>query len=136
MHVKGFDFQLDMSQLELRSLLKDKILLPYHGDLPDAISGSEASLYINVQPTQKVKCVLHADRPRIVDWSKGELISLLDRFFAEEDSVGLNPYWHGVWQANYISWRTIIKRPECLKYTLSVIDTQSTSELIKQIRPA
>lgn len=136
MYVKGFDFQMDLSQLEPHSLFKDKIMLPYRGPLPDAVSGNEAVLYINVQPTQKVKCVLYADRPYVVDWERDELIDLLDRFFAEECSVGLSPYWHGVWHANYISWRRAAKCPECLRYTLSIAGPEAVEGLIDHISHA
>lgn len=107
------NFALDTSAVELRSVDREDIRLPYMGALPQQMSPAiDAYIYFNVQITQEVKVVLvvtlksgkRIRRPLVV--SNTELISLLDKFFCQpRERTGLDLYDLGLWQAHYIDWR-------------------------------
>lgn len=87
-------------------------MLPYRGALPGQMSSaSSAYLQVNVQPTQGAQLVLVVNKGtgkvrRPLEATNEEIIDLLDRFF-EQKNTGLDAYWLGFEQANYIGWKQI-----------------------------
>lgn len=106
------DFELDAGAIKLRSVDQQDIMLPYGGALPDQISSaSSALLQINVQPIQGAMLALVVERNgkdfrRPMDVSNQEVIDLLDKFFDQQDT-GLDTYWLGFAQGNYMGWRQV-----------------------------
>lgn len=108
------DFELDTSAIKPHSANSQDIMLPYSGTLPVQMSSvSSAFLQVNVQPIQGAMLALVANRNgkefrRPVEATNQEVIDLLDSFFDQKDT-GLDTYWLGFEQANYMGWRQIVK---------------------------
>lgn len=106
------NFELDASAVELHSMNLQDIMLPYSGALPEQMSSvSSAFLHVNVQPIQGAMLALVVKRNgkefrRPMDVSNQEVIDLLDNFFEQQDT-GLDTYWLGFAQSNYMGWRQI-----------------------------
>lgn len=105
-------FELDAGAVELHSEKPQDIILPYCGALPGRMSSaSSAYLQVNVQPTQGAQLVLVVNKGtgkvrRPLEATNEEIIDLLDKFF-EQKNTGLDAYWLGFEQANYIGWKQI-----------------------------
>lgn len=115
-------FEIEPAAITLRTLDKRNINLPYTGPLPVEFDGAEnPRISMFVRPGD-VRVVLFANRDgkRIsasVEATDKEIDDLLFRFFYKEgkDSQtfptrpdsGLNPYWMGCYQAEYMMWRQI-----------------------------
>ncbi len=113
--VEDFDgFELDASAIKPHSANSQDIMLPYSGALPAQMSSaSSVFLQVNVQPIQGAMLALVVDRNgkefrRPVEATNQEVIDLLDAFFNQQDT-GLDTYWLGFEQANYMGWRQIAK---------------------------
>lgn len=112
-------FTLDTEKIELHSVHKLNIELPYHGPLPKQFDGTiNPRVYFNVQAAQGAKVLLLADKPNgkevraRVDASEDEIKSILRRFFHREGGktrfdCGLTPYWLGAWAAHFREWELI-----------------------------
>lgn len=106
------NFELDADAIKLRSVDPQDIMLPYSGALPDRMSlVSSAFLQVNVQPIQGAMLALVVKRNgkdfrRPMDVSNQEVIDLLDKFFDQQDT-GLDTYWLGFAQGNYMGWRQV-----------------------------
>jgi len=134
------DFELDATAIDLRSASDQDILLPYRGELPKKISmASSAHIYLNIQLSQQMKVVLVATMEngkkirRPLDATTEEIMDLLDRFFDQKDSSGLTPYWLGVWQTNYTTWKQLTRRPDRLVSFLDTISAQDRMYLLKYL---
>lgn len=107
-------FELDASAIKPHSANLQDIMLPYSGALPAQMSSaSSVFLQVNVQPIQGAMLALVANRDgkefrRPVEATNQEIIDLLDTFFEQKDT-GLDTYWLGFEQANYMGWRQIAK---------------------------
>lgn len=128
------DFELDATAIELRSASDQDIMLPYRGELPKKMSmASSAHIYLNIQLSQQTKIALVVTMEtgkkirRPLDATAEEIMDLLDRFFDQKDNSGLSPYWMGVWQANYITWKQLTHRPASL---ISFFDTLSDQDKV------
>lgn len=107
-------FELDAGAVKLHSTNSQDIMLPYGGTLPAQMSSaSSVFLQVNVQPIQGAMLALVVNRNgkeirRPVEATNQEVIDLLDNFFEQHDT-GLDTYWLGFEQANYMTWRQIAK---------------------------
>lgn len=105
-------YELDEDTVELHSINRRVITLPYKGSLPQWIpSESRAYLQICVQPVQGATLALITRKggkkiSHIVSASKQEIIDLMDSFF-EQEKTGLDDFYCGYGQANYTEWRKI-----------------------------
>lgn len=112
-------FTLDADKIEMHSISKNNVELPYCGPMPEQFDGtSNARISFNVQPTQ-CNVLLKADKPNgktikaIVDAENGEIRNILNTFFFDDDksntgSTGLKPFWEGIWTAHFIDWKKIV----------------------------
>lgn len=133
-------FALDADAIDLRSVSKDDIMLPYHGPLPAQLSGaSGAQIYLNIQVSQPIKVVLvvsgsNRKKDRFaLEATAEEIKSLLDRFFDQKENSGLSAYWLGIWQANYITWRQLIVCPSRLIAFLDSISDRDRTYLLEYL---
>lgn len=115
-------FELDASAIELRSAEKWKIMLPYHGPLPEKMSSTfSAYIQITAQPVQGVKCILVVDlingkrMRRPLEITNEQVMDLLDKFFAvgsgrpaTPQATGLAPRQLGNEECNYFNWRMLV----------------------------
>ncbi len=96
------------------SLCKDRVVLPYTGDLPPQFDGyctPEVRMVVKpgdvrlqlvaYQGKSSVRAILDADHKEIVD--------VLDKFFQDVGcgTTGLSPFWEGTWFAHYIDWKRL-----------------------------
>ncbi len=134
------NFELDATAIELRSASNQNIMLPYHGDLPKKMRmASSAHIYLNIQLSQKAKVVLVATMGdgnkirRPLDATAEEIVDLLDHFFDQKDNSGLDPYWLGVWQTNYITWKQLTYHPDHLVSFFDSLSDQDKAYLLKYL---
>lgn len=134
------DFELDATAIELRSASDQDIMLPYRGELPKKMSmASSAHIYLNIQLSQQTKIVLVATMEtgkkirRPLDATAEEIMDLLDRFFDQKDNSGLAPYWMGVWQTNYTTWKQLTRCPDRLTSFFDTLSDQDKSYLLKYL---
>ena len=117
------NFALDTGAIQMQSAAKNFVLLPYIGELPESLNeATNARICFNVQPTRQPSAILNVtdatgeERRYLLNAKYNEIAVLLGQFFGvygdgrNEDS-GLDPYWLGFWQANYIAWNRIIDNP-------------------------
>lgn len=133
-------FALDATAIDLRSVSKQDIMLPYHGSLPAQMSeASGALIYLNIQVSQPIKVVLvvsgsNSKKSRFpLDVTAEEVKSLLDRFFDQKEKSGLSSYWLGIWQANYITWRQLTTCPSRLTDFLDGISDRDRAYLLEYL---
>lgn len=133
-------FELDATAIDLRNVSDQDIMLPYRGALPKQMSdASSAHLYLNIQLSQQARIVLIVTNDkgkkirRPLEATAEEIMALLDRFFDQKDNTGLSPYWLGIWQANYMTWRQITNCPERLLSFLDSLSTNDRAYLLKYL---
>ena len=131
---------LDVKSVGLKSVSESDIKLPYLGDLSGKMLAESASIYLNVQPTQRVRALLVVKGKsgevikRPLQVSSGEIVALLDKFFQQDqEDTGLSPYWLGLWQAHYIDWRKIVTGPDRLLEILYTLTKEDRASLIKHM---
>lgn len=133
-------FELDATAIDLRSVSNQDIMLPYRGALPKQMSNaSSAHLYLNIQIPQQARIVLVAtmgngkEIRRYLDVTVKEIMDLLDCFFDQKNNSGLEPYWMGVWQANYTTWKQLTHCPGRLTSFLDTLSDQDKMYLLKYL---
>lgn len=136
MHITHpIDYTLDVNAIGMRSIDKRKVILPYNGDLPDAIHCSmefQPYIQMTVRLAQgaRIALVTYKDHKEIrtrLKMSNEEIVDILDRFFAQGDrATGLVSYWLGRWAAYYSEWRHIAINPTEI---LNIISSVSESEI-------
>lgn len=133
-------FELDAAAVELRSVSDQDIMLPYRGALPKQMStASSAHLYLNIQLSQQARIVLVVTTDkgkklrRPLEATAEEIMALLDQFFDQKDSTGLSPYWLGIWQAHYTTWKQITRCPDRLASFFDSLSTNDKAYLLKYL---
>lgn len=122
--VNGTPFQILPEEIGAKSLSKSEITLHYSGDVPvqsqdDVVLLSQIHFIVRrpFQPlaVQLVVRSMHSgmslQKRYAVSCTSDEIISVLDRFFADPNSgtSGMEPYWEGFSQASYIAWKQAVK---------------------------
>ena len=113
-----------------KSGAKNVVMLPY-GEHADVKSGRAAEIRVDLpHPIEGIKLRLimpaGSDDSKSVyrihaeDW---EVMNLLDAFFGvthggQGEGTGLDRYWFGHYQANYLVWREVTNNPLILMYKL------------------
>lgn len=141
--VKGYKadfagFELDASKIELRSVHKREIHLPYSGPLPDALQDNDGAV-IFVVPTVNLRIGVSLivtkgkDKTRCrIAATPQEINSILFPFFFQDKGnnsyptnrdCGLTDYWLGNYQSSYTHWRRL------------VIEGYGVDDLISQLSP-
>lgn len=100
------------------STSKDRVVLPYTGNLPSQFKGcTTPEIRILVKPGDvRVQLTARQKGQRrimaIVDADSKELCSVLDKFFESvgDGSTGLSPFWEGVWFAHYADWKSALRK--------------------------
>ena len=133
-------FALDVNQIELHSKCENEICLPYHGPLPDALAiASSACICIRVVPIRPaaVYLALHMPWGRVkkyrLDCTREEIISLLDRFFDEENDTGLSQYWFAVCHSNFCTWSITVGNPMEIVSLINSFPLQAKEEILRNI---
>lgn len=125
MHIKSTlvetfsNFPLDTSKIELHSISKRKIHLPYSGPLPADLSnaiGEAISISIHVGLTVGVLLIAEKDGKKLrypIEATPQEINDILFPFFFDRDGhtrwdTGLERYNLGLWQGSYINWRRLV----------------------------
>lgn len=137
---------LDVAEVRLRSRRRDRVVLPYSGDLaPLCRSPESAEIAINVQPFSRRSAVLSVldENGRhtryTVSMSSDEVDEILSRFFdlygcGRSADSGLSDYWLGVWQANYIAWRRIAKNAYDALTAVENMDQPTRMTFLSELR--
>lgn len=114
-------FVLDTDKIELHSTDKQRIMLPYVGHLPVEFEGAEnPRISMFVRPGD-VRIVLFANRDgkklhASIEATPKEINDIMFRFFFKDKGNnachtrfdnGLDRYWLGYYQAEYMMWRQI-----------------------------
>lgn len=139
MHIKDFDgFRLDAAAVDLHSLSKQNIRLPYSGPLPDALQDNDgAALSVMFRAGLAVSVCLEVNAGKgkhryPVECTAGEVNDLLFSLFTVDAGnnsfpltrdCGLSPYWRGFHQNAYINWRRV------------VFEGYGLDDLIRQLSP-
>ncbi|NBK77358.1 hypothetical protein D5272_01820 [bacterium D16-76] len=99
------------------STSKDRVVLPYTGDLPSQFTDcTTPEIRILVKPGDvRVQLTARQNSRKImaiVDADSAELCSVLDKFFERvgNGSTGLSPFWEGVWFAHYADWKSALRK--------------------------
>lgn len=142
--VKGYKtdfagFELDASKIELHSIHKREIHLPYSGPLPDALQdndGAVISVMITVHLRIGISMIVTKGRDKIrcqIDATAKEVNDLLFAFFYHHPkkenecrtnfNCGLAHYWIGYYHSCYIHWKQF------------VYNGHSMMELVNQLSP-
>lgn len=115
--VKEKGWELDLSKIGTSSKAKDAIVLPYSGDLGFGKDYTAELLIQILRPYEDVNMTLRimeasekkpfasfdmeADREEI----KRILEPVLAANGSQGEESGLDPYWYGFYQANYLTWK-------------------------------
>ena len=131
-------FELDTVAIKLHSANSQDIMLPYSGTLPEQMSSvSSAFLQVNVQPIQGAMLALVVERNgkqfrRPMEATNQEIMTLLDQFFNQQDT-GLDTYWLGFEQANYMGWRQVAADYRRLLKPLMALPIQERAYLSRRL---
>ena len=129
---------LDTDTIKMHSANSQDIMLPYSGALPEQLSSvSSAFLQVNVQPIQGAMLALVVERSgkefrRPMEATNQEVIALLDQFFNQQDT-GLDTYWLGFEQANYMGWRQVATDYRRLLKPLMALPVQDRKYLSRRL---
>lgn len=121
--------QIDPDQIELHSIQKRSILLPYHGTLPAALKG-DGDAYISV--TIRVGLAINAclviknggkSHRYLLEATDREIDNLLSRFFFVKKrgtyhtamGCGLDRYWLGYLQGAYDNWNKLVCKERSMR---------------------
>lgn len=116
-------FELDASKIDLHSVSKDKIYLPYGGPLPDTLSeneGAVVSVNITVGLVVRACLIVTASKKEHrypVEATAQEISDLLFPFFSKDVGNnkfhtrfgnGLSDYWMGSYQSSFTNWKHLV----------------------------
>jgi len=141
--VKGYKtdfagFELDTGMIELHSVNKREIYLPYSGTLPDALQdndGAVISIMLTVNLTVNVSLIVTKGKDKIrclIAATPQEINDILFRLFFMDKgnnsyhtnwNCGLAHFWLGHYQSSYIHWRRF------------VVEGHGVDDLINQLPP-
>lgn len=107
---------LDMDAITPKSAKRDSVELPYIDQLPFS-NAKSARIYCNVQPTQRPRLILMVEDSAgsVVKYpikaTPDEIITIMDQLYADPNNskTGLAPYWEGIYQANYLGYRSMVR---------------------------
>ena len=114
-------FELDSAAIKLQSIDRSSIRLPYSGPLPANFEGADNPyIFMRVNPCN-VRVVLTANKSgkevrAVIKATPEEIDNILFNFFFKDKgknayhtnfSNGLEAYWLGSYQAEYVLWRKI-----------------------------
>ena len=140
-HGEKKPFELDTALVECRSIFKDAIALPYHGQLPDfghEVENAYITFNIKLHHKSFVNLVvIFEDGTRktfLLDATNDEIIEVLNRFFFEDKlirSKGLSPYWLGVKTGYYLTWMNVTDCPLMILDSMRTVPKDKVKTLIK-----
>lgn len=105
--------ELDARKVELHSVRKDRLVLPYTGELPKGVEGRNPRISFTLRALfQRPKAFLMLndesgkEEQLALDISDEEILGIFGKLFDKPHKIGLSSYWYGVWQISYFDWRT------------------------------
>ncbi len=147
-------FKLDTSKINLHSVSKDKIQLPYNGPLPDALSKNDSAVIsVNITVGLMISACLivtagKKEHRYPVEATAQEISDLLFPFFFKDVDNnnfhtrfgnGLSDYWMGSYQSSFTNWKRLILEEHGLDnilYQLSPAAVERVSQHIKESQTA
>lgn len=112
---RDFVFDLDEAQIGMKSTAKNKVVLPYHGELPGWIpTGKTAALCLDIVPFYpKIMLILEQEGEKTekfkLECDEKSVLDLMAKFFNNSNETGLSTYWKGLWNAHFVDWYNWIK---------------------------
>ena len=142
MKIKDTTITLDMDKITLHSSSPRNVELPSTGKLPADLEATAARIIFNIQAGQPPKVSLVTIRNGKkdiypVEITAEEIKAILGQMFNNPtaSNPGLDPYWLGVWQTNFNTWRNL-HSPHGLMAAMLDLTTperESFVKLMKQI---
>lgn len=153
--VKGYEtdfagFELDASKIELHSIHKKEIHLPYSGPLPHALQdndGAVISIMITVHLRIGVSLIVTKGRDKIhcqIDATAKEVNDLLFAFFYHPNpkkgyeyrtnfNCGLTPYWLGHYKSSYVHWEQFVYKGHGMMKLIDQLSPDALGRLERHI---
>ena len=110
----GYDFDISLENLEMKSVEDRHILLPYNGDISDEVGDyTNAYLLVFMDDIAKVGCMFRIDREDgrshyiEAQFTNEELNYVLEKFFTGE--TGLSDECDGFYLAKFHDWVKYVK---------------------------
>lgn len=133
-------FALDTNKITLHSVSKRNVELPYHGPMPERVTGTNYRISFNVQParTPRVTLVVDCDgkdQRFPLDATPDEIETILGQLFNDpnKSKPGLSGYWLGVWQMDFFGWRETQNRHH-LREIIEHLPTAERAALLKSLQ--
>lgn len=143
------NFALDTSKIELHSVSKDEIHLPYRGPLPAELSDATdavISIMVHVGLTVGVLLIVNKNGKKLrhpVEATPPEINDVLFPFFFHDKGNnayqtrrdnGLNSYGLGLWQGSYLNWKRLVLEEHGLDNLLFQLSPAAVERVLQHVQ--